>query len=72
VCAAGRRAYGDTSLIFTTYSFYCTGDSTLLGVEDWAESTCFSFPKPDVEPTEIRVKANHEFVVVLQVWALSY
>jgi hypothetical protein len=39
----------------------------VLGVADWAESTCFYFPKPDPEPTEIRVQANmHEFVVVLQ------
>ena len=43
------------------------GDMSLLGVADWAESTCFYFPKPDPEPTEIRVQANmHEFVVVLQ------
>jgi hypothetical protein len=47
------------------------GDMSLLGVHDWAESTCFYFPKPDPEPTEIRVTAKvHEFVVVLQVLSL--
>ena len=43
------------------------GDMSLLGVADWAESTCFFPPKSDPEPTEIRVQTNmNEFVVVLE------
>jgi hypothetical protein len=48
------------------------GDLCILGkddrvLNDWASSTCFQFPPTDTdERTEIRVKTDHDYVVVLE------